>query len=221
MHQNKVFQQVLNKIEWIKGIAERKGWDIIQDLIYKEPASIDEVNIIEKEIGIQLPKDYKQLFTECSRNFEFRYQFDEETPEEFKGIFSGEIYWNLDRFKEQYNDNYVYWAKDWLDTSNPDKEALEQEAKILNNKVPLMEVPNGDLIVIGYNPSEVIYFSHEGDDMHGKVLGESLWSFLEFHSRVGFIGSEDWQFEPFFDYEQNKMITIGPKVERFINWLEA
>jgi hypothetical protein len=37
---------------------------------------------------------------------------------------------------------------------------------------------------------------------------------------VGFIGSEDWQFEPFFDFEQNKMVTTGPKVKRFINWLE-
>ncbi|WP_207432584.1 SMI1/KNR4 family protein [Sabulibacter ruber] len=220
MHQNKIFQQILDKVEWIKGIIDRKGWDIHQELIYKEPASIDEVSSIEKELGIELPKDYKQLFTECSRNFEFRYQFDEEEPDEFRGIFSGEIYWNLDRLKEQYIENYVHWAKTWLGTSDLDEETLKLEADILNNKVPLMEVPNGDLIVVGYNPSEVVYFSHEGDDMHGKVLGENLWSFLEFHSRVGFIGSEDWQFEPFFDYKQNKMITTGPKVERFINWLE-
>ncbi|WP_242916466.1 SMI1/KNR4 family protein [Pontibacter liquoris] len=220
MNQNKVFQQVLDQIDWIRSIIIRRGWDINQDLIYREPASVDEVKAIEEKIGIQLPKDYKQLLTECSRNFEFRYQFDEELPEEFKGIFSGEIYWNLDRFIEQYNENYVFWEKDWLDISNSDKVALEQEAEILRNKVPLMEVPNGDLIVVGYNSSEVVYFSHEGDEMHGKVLGDSLWSFLEFHSRVGFIGSEDWQFEPFFDYEQNKMITTGPKVERFISWLE-
>jgi len=56
--------------------------------------------------------------------------------------------------------------------------------------------------------------------MHEKKLGNNLWSFLDFHSRVGFVGSEDWQFEPFFNFEKDKMITSGEKIERFIQLLD-
>lgn len=83
-----------------------------------------------------------------------------------------------------------------------------------------MDVPNGDIIVIGNNPSEIIYFSHEGDTMHGKILGDNLWDFLDFYSRIGFAGSEDWQLEPFFDFDKNIMVTQGDKVERYGQLLE-
>lgn len=83
-----------------------------------------------------------------------------------------------------------------------------------------MDVPNGDIIAVGNNPSEVIYFSHEGDTMHGKILGNNLWNFLEFYSRVGFAGSEDWQLEPFFDFEKNIMMTNSDKVDPYAKLLE-
>ncbi len=56
--------------------------------------------------------------------------------------------------------------------------------------------------------------------MHGKMLGKNLWQFLDFYSRIGFAGSEDWQLEPFFDYDLNIMVTEGEKVDRFINLLD-
>lgn len=54
-----------------------------------------------------------------------------------------------------------------------------------------------------------------------KRIGKAiLWSFLDFYSRVGFTGSEDWQLEPFFDFNNNVMVTQGDKVNRYAKLLE-
>ena len=219
MDHSQVYRSVNERLKWIQAIIKRRKWDIIQELKIEAPATIDEVEKIEDELDIKLPADLKILFTEFSKNVEFAYQLDKEADEPFNEIFSGEIYWNLNRFKEQY-ENYLEWVDSWLDPSILDETELEQEKKIVTNKVPLLEVPNGDLIVVGYNPSEVVYLSHDGDDMHGKILGDSLFEFLEFHSRIGFVGSESWQFEPFYDLEKEKMIMTGEAVNEWVKWLE-
>lgn len=107
-----------------------------------------------------------------------------------------------------------------MDPDSNDEESIAITEQIWHDKLAIINVPNGDVIAIGNNPSEVVYFSHEGDDMHGKILGESLWSFLDFYSRIGFAGSEDWQLEPFFDFERNKMVMHGDKVDRYAELLE-
>ncbi len=219
MTQEELFNHLLIQFTWIKSIIKRKNWNLLQNLIIDKPATIIEVRNIEDQLGFSLPEEYKILFTKFSKRVEFRYQFDEEPPKEYQGIFSGEIYWNLDKLVDIHR-YFLEWVDASLDPSSNDAEAIEITKRLWKKKIPLMQVPNGDIIVIGLDTSEVIYFSHEGDAMHGKTLGQTLFDFLEFHSRVGFIGSEDWQFKPFFNYEQNKMVTKGGKIENFIKWLE-
>src|SRR5690606_5616497 len=120
---------------------------------------------------------------------------------------------------EQYT-NFQEWIKASIDPEYNDREAIEITEKLWQDKLPLMDVPNGDIIAIGNNPSEIIYFSHEGDTMHGKILGNNLWNFLDFYSRIGFAGSEDWQLEPFYDFDKNIMVTQGDKVDRYRQLLE-
>lgn len=212
-----IFQQVLSQISRIRTICSQKDWNLKQDLIIDRAATIEEVNKIENQLGFKLPPDYKELFLTFAKRLDFSYQFDKRHPDEFNGIFSGEISWDLDALPEMH-EQYLLWVEASLMPEYNDPEAIEITRQNWMQKVPLLSVPNGDLILIGDAPSEVMYFSHEGDKMHGKILGSSLFEFLEFHSRVGFIGSEDWQFEPFFNYQENKMETIGPKVDRFIKW---
>lgn len=219
MEQSQIFQNIKIRLQWIQTIIKRRGWDVIQELIIEGPATTAEVEKVEIELGIKLPEDLKALFTQFSKHVEFSYQFKEEAEAPFNQIFSGEIYWNHNRIKEQY-ENYLEWVESWLDPAILDEDEMKQEEKIVKNKIPLLEVPNGDLIVVGYNPSEVVYLSHEGDEMHGKILSDSLFKFLEFHARIGFVGSEDWQFGPFYNFESDKMITSGKTIDDWVEWLE-
>jgi len=218
MKEEEVFKFILSQISFLKKTIEKRKWDLTQDLILDRPATNEEIADVEKELGIKIPTDYKNLF-KLSKHIEFRYQFDEEMPPEFRSNFSGELYWNLDELVAQtkYLNN---WITASLDPSYNDEASIENTRLIFNNKLPLLKVPNGDVIVIGNNPSEIVYFSHEGDSMHGKILGENLWNFLEFYSRIGFDGSEDWQLEPFYNYKADRMITEGPIVDKYISWLK-
>jgi hypothetical protein len=218
MKEEQIYKQVLSKIDWLLDIAKRKNWTITLKPFIGKPATISEINNVEKQIGKTIPEDLKNLFL-FSRHVEFSYQFDETLSEEFRQNFSGDIYWNLDTIVDQYA-NFQEWIKTSLDPKYNDLDAIEVTKKIWIDKLPIMDVPNGDIIAVGNNPSEVIYFSHEGDNMHGKILGETLWTFLDFYSRIGFAGSEDWQLEPFYDFEKNIMVTQGNKVDRYVELLE-
>jgi len=218
MTNEQIYQQVLNKINWIIAIAKRKKWTITVEPFIDRPASEAEIDAVESEIGKAIPADLRKLFL-FSRHLTFSYQFDETLSEEFSQNFSGDICWNLNTLAEQYVQFQVA-IQISMDPAYVDQEQLEIEEKLWYNKFPLMDVPTGDIIAIGNNPSEISYFSHEGDTMHGKILGNSLWDFLEFYSRIGFAGSEDWQLEPFFDFDKNCMVTSGDKVERYLQLLE-
>jgi hypothetical protein len=218
MTNEQIFKQVLNRIDWLVDIADRKNWTIAQRPFVDKPATIDEINAVEKQIGQTIVHDLKELFL-LSRHVEFSYQFDETLSEEFRQNFSGDIYWNLNTLADQHA-NFREWVNASLDPKYNDQDAIDLTEKIWKDKLPLIDVPNGDIITVGNNPSEIIYFSHEGDNMHGKILGDSLWTFLDFYSRIGFAGSEDWQLEPFYDYNKNIMVTHGDKVERYRQLLE-
>jgi len=218
MTELEVYQQVLNKIDGLMEIAKRKSWTITHMPFIDRPATSTEIDFVEKQIGKHIPYDLKKLFL-FSKHLEFSYQFNETLSEEFRQNFSGNIYWNLNTLVEQHI-NFQEWIKASTDTKYNDSQAIAITEKLCPDKLPIIDVPNGDVIAIGSNPSEVIYFSHEGDTMHGKILGSNLWSFLDFYSRIGFAGNEDWQLEPFFDFKKNIMITDGDKVVRYGQLLE-
>ncbi|MGL4596270.1 MAG: SMI1/KNR4 family protein [Bacteroidia bacterium] len=213
-----VFAQVVSKIDWLTAIAKRKNWKITLKPFIDKPATLAEIEAVEKQIGKSIPNDLKELFL-LSAHVEFSYQFDETLSEEFRQNFSGDIYWNLHNLVEQYH-FFQEFMKASLDIELNDREAVAITEKVWQDKWPLIDVPNGDVIAVGCNPSEVVYFSHEGDTMHGKILGTNLWNFLDFYSRIGFAGSEDWQLEPFFDFEKDSMITHSDKVDRYVYLLE-
>ena len=205
MKPEETYQQLMTRIQELIIICKRKKWSITQKPIVKRPASDRLINKIQNQIGQTIPEDLKTLFR-MSRQVEFRQNF------------SGEISWSLKELPNRIKE-FKQWIDAFLDPEFNDVSEIEKCREEWENMIPLMWVPNGDVIAVNLDPSEVVYFSHEGDDMHGKVLGKSLWEFLDFYSRVGFAGSEDWQLEPFFDFNKNEMITQGEKVERFIKLL--
>lgn len=219
MRPEETYQQLLTRIQELTVICKRKEWSITQKPIIKRPASDRLIRKIQHQIGQTIPEDLKTLFR-MSRQVEFGYQFDETLSEEFSQNFSGEISWSLKDLPKQMKD-FKDWIDAFLDPEYNDLTEIEKYREEWKNMIPFIQVPNGDIIAVNLDPSEVIYFSHEGDNMHGKVLGKSLWEFLDFYSKVGFAGSEDWQLEPFFDFGKNEMITQGQKVERFINLLNT
>lgn len=217
MKEKIIFDNIINTIEILQSIIENRNWELFQELIVETPAKEEELKNIETIISINIPLEFRKLL-KFSKHLKFSYQYEEVMPIEFRENFSGHVCWDLNKIPSLTN-FYKDWLNASLDPKYNDESAIAITQEVGIDKFPFLEVSNGDLIVMDKTTSEIVYLSHEGSNMHGKKLGNNLWEFLEFHTKIGFAGPEDWQFEPFYDFEMEKMNLEGEKVKKFSNWL--
>ncbi|MCC9168924.1 SMI1/KNR4 family protein [Pontibacter harenae] len=210
------FEHVLRQVGWLKEVIDKRGWDLTQDLVLEGPVTAAEIQCVEEELGLAIPEECKELFR-FARRLEFRYEYDEETPAEFRNNFSGEIGWNLGQLKK-LRESLAEWVE-ILSMGRDDPASAGEAAQLWAGKVPLTEAANGDIILVGGSPCEVVYFSCREYAMHGRKLGNSLWEFLRFHAGIGFAGGYDWQLEPFYDLESDEARVKEESAGRFAEWL--
>ena len=169
----------------------------VQALSIEEPATEDEVAILESKLGFDLPQSLKEVLLCFSKKVEFRWFMPDsyELQGELSQIFSGERHWSLDwlvQFNEDKND-----VRDGL---FPNKEDLYDV--VWHNKLAFQDVGNGDYLAIdlsrpGQEP--VVYLSHDGGDGHGVKMAKNFKEFVFLSSRLGCVGAEDWQWLPFVE----------------------
>ena len=63
--------------------------------------------------------------------------------------------------------------------------------------------------------------SHGGDNFHGQILGENFVDFISKWTQTGCVGTEDWQLEPFYDYETKTFLSNNAILEEWKRWLET
>lgn len=216
---NELWNEWISRIEWILGIAKKRNWDY-SDLTIKKPISEKAFDILEKELNIKYPEDFKEVLTTYSSGILMNWQIEgEETEGEFREIFCGAgrgYLWNFDTLRDDYKN-----IKDWITECFPNSK--DEYDRVWYNKVPFLDVPNGDVIAFGDKTefgNQVVYLSHEGDDFHGQILGENFIDFINKWTQLGCVGTEDWQFEPFYDYEKKTMLSDKTILDRWIKWLE-
>ncbi|MEL7121761.1 MAG: hypothetical protein AAFO07_20095 [Bacteroidota bacterium] len=81
---------------------------------------------------------------------------------------------------------------------------------------------DGDLITFdqeAINGNPVIYLSHDDDDLHGAQLGDNFVDFISKWANLGCVGTEAWQFEPFYDYENKLLKSEGKVIDDWKTWL--
>lgn len=213
-----IWQTWIKNINWILEISKKRSWDI-ENLEIKEPVRPEQIEKLEKELEIEYPVDFKKILTEYSSGLKLNWQIVGEEPEgEFSEIFCGAGDGYLFDFKElgYCFDSYKGWIEDCF--SNPD----DEYDKIWHNKIPFINVPNGDIIAFGEKEGDnfpVIYLSHEDGALHGCRLGIDFTDFLSRWTNLGCIGTEDWQFEPFYDFENKILNLTGEVIDRWKKWL--
>ena len=86
------------------------------------------------------------------------------------------------------------------------------------DKIPFIEVPNGDLIVFDLK-GHVIYLSHDDGPLHGAKLADNFIEFISLWSNIGCVGTESEQFAVFYDEVNQKLMDVDPKIDRWKQWL--
>ncbi len=167
----------------------------VQELSIEEPATENEVAILEGNLGFELPHSLKEVLLGFSKKVEFRWFMpdDYEMEGDLSQIFSGERHWSLD-WLVQFNED----KNGWRDEVFPNKE--DPYDIVWHEKLAFHEVGNGDYLAIdlsraGQEP--VVYLSHDDGEGHGVELAKNLKEFVFLSSRLGCVGAEDWQWLPF------------------------
>jgi hypothetical protein len=205
--------------EWIMGIAQRRNWQT-RSLEIKPPVDITDIILLEENLNVRYPAEFKYVLANYASAVSFYWQMENEAPdEEFKEIFCGAgrgYLWDFTTLKDDF-EAYKGWVEQCF--SNPN----DEYDKIWHNKVPFLDVPNGDMIVFDTSESEdncpIIYLSHDGSDFHGHRLAGNFIDFITCWSNIGCVGTEDWQLEPFYDYDTRDLKASDPKIDRWKQWL--
>lgn len=189
----------------------------VQEVVIDEPASPEQIMQMEEQLGVMLPKSFKQVLQEYSGNFSIRWFLPDnlERPHEFIEIFCGTPHWSLERLPE-----FEEGRKGWVDNvfSNPD----DPYDAVWHHKLAFCEVGNGDYLAFDLKDSHdsIVYLSHEGGTGHGYKLANNFLEFIENWSRIGFVGCEDSQLIPFTTSPDSGIDADGEAAKRFRDWLE-
>jgi hypothetical protein len=195
-------QNFLEKINAIGGDARTLRVDC--------PATEAEIKKMESDLGIRIPDELRYAMLEVSSHLEFRWFLPDsfELPEEFGGIFSGELHWGLDLLP-----NFIDGYQGWIKTVFPNVE--NSYDSVWHGKFPFQEVGNGDYLSIDIE-GRVVYLSHDDGEGHGYIMANSFNDLIKCWTKLGCVGGEDWQWLPFTN---NMTTTIDPSGDSARTWL--
>jgi hypothetical protein len=166
-----------------------------KELIISEPATENEIQAVEAELGIRLPEGFRSVLLNFAAKVSFSWFLPDtpEPPSEMEGIFCGDCTWDLAKFGEIDKER-----QGWIREVFPDADNLYHA--VWHNKLAFHQVGNGDYLAIDLNlsaTSPVVYLSHDDGKGHGYHLGRNFVDFIECWSMLGCPGAEDWQWLPF------------------------
>jgi hypothetical protein len=209
---------------WILNIAIKRNWKY-EPLKLITPIDIITISKTEEQFQIKFPNDFKEVLTNYASGVKFGWQIEENKHPvgEFNDLFCGcggvtkyrknAYLWDFNNFPELYR-TYEGWKTDCYD------DPTDSYGKHYYDKIPLMDVPNGDLIVFD-KFGQVIYLSHDDGPLHGERLAENFIEFITLWSNLGCVGTESEQFSVFYDEEKQKIMNTEMKIERWKKWLQS
>lgn len=196
------WKDILSKVTAFGGEA--------RELIIGPPATEEEIFHIEKRLGFGLPPSFREVLLNFSKHVEVNWYFPEHTnlPQEFKGIFSGEISWDLSMIE------------DLTPLANNLETRYGEEDSGLRNKLSFLEAGNGDILTFDMekaNEPPVVYWAHEGAELH--YLADSFSDYLKNITELNGVGSEIWQYEMFLD--EHGLNPDSPAGGRWRDWFDT
>lgn len=164
------------------------------------PATMAEIEKLEKKIKCTIPISLKETLLNFSKKIMFDAQLpdDFELPSDLEEIFSAEFLISLSEIESAEDSR-----KSWVEGSFMNIE--DDYDKVWHDKLGFMKVSNGDVIAFDLKDENedkrVVYLSHDGSESHGMILGKNFKEYFSNLILIGACGLEDWQVKPFIDGE--------------------
>ena len=207
----------INELKKFQKGIENIGGEFFREFKIGTPAKEEEILEVEKRLGYKIPEDFRDILLKYSSCFEYDWNIYKgvsekqiELPDNLKGIFAGDLHWELNVLVKFQEDN-----KDWIEECFPDYN--DEYDRVWHNKMLFYEVGNGDYLAIELekeNYGKIAYLSHDDGDGHGYYLANNFKELVSNWSKVGCVGGEDWQWLTFY----TKGIGINPNCENTKSW---
>ena len=207
----------INELKKFQKGIENIGGEFFREFKIGTPAKEEEILEVEKRLGYKIPEDFRDILLKYSSCFEYDWNIYKgvsekqiELPDNLKGIFAGDLHWELNVLVKFQEDN-----KDWIEECFPDYN--DEYDRVWHNKMLVYEVGNGDYLAIELekeNYGKIAYLSHDDGDGHGYYLANNFKELVSNWSKVGCVGGEDWQWLTFY----TKGIGINPNCENTKLW---
>lgn len=187
------------------------------------PATESDLQQLEATLDYSLPSSLRKVFLEQVASFGVSWSIKESYKiEGFDPICYGNFILN---FSELYHLNEE--NKGVIEGfKNERNEKIVQWIQLFQNRKPLMQLDNGDMLLIGVGDEsrqEIVYYLHDACDggeewfqKHGTVLAPNFEEFLDRWSRLAFVGPEIWVIEPFL--RPDGLQCDGQNAKNFQNW---
>ncbi|XWN33903.1 MAG: SMI1/KNR4 family protein [Devosia sp.] len=159
-----------------------------------EPASLNDIERVETELGLRLPGSLRDIFQHHSSRIEFCWQLPDDfrRPRILDETFGGRFSLALSEIPRIENDRRI--RTEILSELNPDYESA------WHSKLAVMDGYPNDFY--GFNlkshvGDELYYLSYNDFEAEFYMLGVDFADFLRRWTAIGCPGPEDWQWMPF------------------------
>ena len=170
--------------DWTTEALQNRGWPARQFKL-KPPIPVKKLRDFEAKHGIRLPLDYADILTKFASEASIdlgwvkpddpKYQQQEEITRRIRELmFGGKLtLWSFSIPVREYAGFKKHG--DYMADEYPDSEYQQH----FRNKLPILQIQNGDLIALDLKTGSPTYISHDGNDqLQGKPLGKNFTDFI-------------------------------------------
>ena len=204
------YEDWVDRMETTRDVCLRRG-GTVEGLTVDGPASAGEVAAFEERNGLRLPDPFRDALLEFSAGLTFGWSFDDGDERPPYVPEWGLCEWSLDGTEVYTRAAFA----DLLGFEPDDPEGAEACCGTGEAKVHVVLVPNGDMVVLDVaadgESAPVLYVSHEGEP--ALVLAPDFAAFMDRWTRLGCVGPESWELEPFLSPD-----GLAPDGEAGLAW---
>lgn len=169
----------------------------------------------EKQLRYILPPRFRRFLTTEAAGMEFSWTLDDHITLEGERelISGGDFRWSFD---ELVSENTTFQAQD----IEGDELLSEMVGR---DKIILASVGNGDMFAVGISGArqdQIVYLSHDLEDIHNYVVASNITDFLERYAPLGFAGPEFWIWEQFTNGRTTMIDPACANAEAFLTALK-
>jgi hypothetical protein len=180
-------------------------------LTYERPASVTEVEDVERQLGSRIPEQFRQTLLGFSRSVRFFWSLPatEKPPGALAGVWFGGCRWDLDAIV-RHNAEVVWLSRNAFIEDTPDERCWQ-------SKFAFHPIDTGDFIAIDTSSAagqRVVYLSHELFYSHQHCLGADFFDFMDRWTLLGCPDDDIW---PLFVPERDRYVDLSAENAR--QWL--